>query len=297
MGQSQRAAVKTPLVSIGMPVFNGEGLVEGAIRSVLAQTFPDLELIICDNGSGDRTAEICRAHAAGEPRIRYFRKPRNSGAAGAYNLAVSCARGRYFKWLDHDDRLHTTYLERTRQVLEEREDVVLCNTAIVRIDPTGGTLGVHDSGLARADLPSAAARFGFVLATASCVDFFGLMRIEALRGSRLLGNFPGAERALLAQLALKGRLAQLPAPLCEMREYPHLLSSWQEAGRIVNSARLRAEYLRMLRRESLPAAERLRCVAALAGHFAHSLTRRHALQNVAGASTAQASQVLAERGR
>src|SRR5215469_10412951 len=99
MRQASESADEAPLVSVGVPVFNGEAFLEDAIRSALAQTLGDLELILCDNASSDRTAEICRDYAAHDPRVRCFRNPHNLGAAANYNLVFSHARGRYFKWL------------------------------------------------------------------------------------------------------------------------------------------------------------------------------------------------------
>lgn len=265
MSQYQRAAVKTPVVSIGLPVFNGEGVVEEAIRSVLDQTLESFELIICDNASGDRTAEICRDHASGEPRIRYFRNARNLAPAANYNLAFSHARGRYFKWLAQHDRLLPTYLESTRRVLDERADVVLCNSVVSRIDAMGRRLGVHDSGLAQADVTQAAERFAWMLqGLRSSADFYGLMRTRCLRGSLLYGSFRGAERALLAQVALRGRMAQVPGSLHEMREYPHRPAAWQDAEGAGSSPRLSVRYLKLVQGEALPVRERLRCYSVLA---------------------------------
>ena len=122
MRQASESAAEVPLVSVGVPVFNGEAFLEDAIRSALAQTLDNLELILCDNASQDRTAEICSDYAARDPRVRYFRNPRNLGAAANYNLAFSHARGRYFKWLAHDDRMLPTFLAKTYRVREERSD-------------------------------------------------------------------------------------------------------------------------------------------------------------------------------
>ncbi len=145
MRQASESAAEVPLVSVGMPVFNGEAFLEDAIRSVLSQTLGDLELILCDNASSDRTAEICRDYEAREPRVRYFRNPRNLGAAANYNLAFSHARGRYFKWLAHDDRMLPSFLAKTSRVLEERADAVLCNSVISYIDSGGKQIGLYDS--------------------------------------------------------------------------------------------------------------------------------------------------------
>ncbi len=68
-----------PRFSIGLPVYNGEKFIKEAIDSILAQTFEDFELIISDNASTDKTGEICRAYAAKDQRIRYYRNEKNIG--------------------------------------------------------------------------------------------------------------------------------------------------------------------------------------------------------------------------
>jgi glycosyltransferase involved in cell wall biosynthesis len=279
MNDTAEAGAGIPAVSVGMPVFNGETYLEVAISSVLAQSFADLELIICDNASTDRTAEICRDYAARDRRIRYFRNPQNLGAAPNYNLAFSHARGRYFKWLAHDDRMTPSYLAKTVRVLDERTDAVLCNSVVQYIDKNGAPIGLYNTGLALADSQSAAARFAWmVLRSHSCVDFFGLIRRETLKDSLLHGSFHGADRALLAQLAIRGRLIQLPAPLVEMREHPNRYTrsnvrsgdraSWHDAskrGKIsLPTWRLYAEYLKMVRKERMLSNERAGCYSALA---------------------------------
>jgi glycosyltransferase involved in cell wall biosynthesis len=279
MRQASESAVEVPLVSVGLPVFNGEAFLEDAIRSTLAQTLGDLELILCDNASSDRTADICRDYAAQDPRVRYFRNPRNLGAAANYNLAFSHARGRYFKWLAHDDRMTPTFLAKTCRVLEERSDTVLCNTVVSYIDATGAQIGLYDTRLSGADSLSPSARFAWmVLRSHTCVDFFGLIRREALRGSLLHDTFHGADRALLAQLALRGRMVQLPAPLLVIREHPNRYTraqrrstdraAWHDStrGGHMNfpTWRLYSEYLNMVRREALTLEERSRCFGVLA---------------------------------
>jgi glycosyltransferase involved in cell wall biosynthesis len=210
-----------PVVSIGLPVFNGANYLDEAIRSVVAQTYDDLELVVCDNASTDRTAEICHDHAADDRRIRVFRNHENLGAAFNYNRAFAESRGRYFKWLAHDDRLLPGYVAATVAALEARPDAVLCNTLVDYINAAGRTIATYDSGIGAADSPDVAERLAtVVLHPHSCVDFFGMIRRLALVGSDLHGTYHGADRVLLAQLALRGRLLQLPTSLVEMREHP-----------------------------------------------------------------------------
>jgi glycosyltransferase involved in cell wall biosynthesis len=283
MHQASDSVPEVPLVSVGVPVFNGEAFLEDAIRSTLAQTLGNLELILCDNASTDRTAEICREYAARDQRVRYFRNPRNLGAAANYNLAFSLARGRYFKWLAHDDRMLPSFLSKTYRVLEERSDAVLCNTVISYIDAAGVQLGLYDSKLAGTDSFAPSARFAWmVLRSHTCVDFFGLIRREALRDSLLHGSFHGADRALLAQLALRGRMIQLPAPLLAIREHPNRYTrvqqrsadraAWHDSAHGGQASfptwRLYREYVRMVRREKLTPTERSRCYVVLARWWA-----------------------------
>ncbi len=268
-----------PLVSVGLPVFNGENYVAQAIGSVLTQTLTDFEVVVQDNASTDRTAEICRQFAALDSRVRYFRNPRNLGAAPNYNLAFSIARGRYFKWLAHDDRIEPGYLAATTRALDERPDAVLCNTVVRYIDANSEVIGLYDSGLARADVAKPAERFArTVLSSHSCVDFFGMIRRDAMKGSLLHGSFHGADRAFLAQMALRGKFVQLAEPLVEMREHDNRYTrrqgraterrAWHNAslrGRITFPTwRLYAEYMKLVRHEKLSAGERARCYGVLA---------------------------------
>ena len=165
MRQASESTAEVPLVSVGVPVFNGEAFLEDAIRSVLAQTLDDLELILCDNASNDRTAEICRDYEGRDPRVRYFRNPRNLGAAANYNLAFSHARGRYFKWLAHDDRMLPSFLAKTRRILEERADALLCNTVVPTSIPAAPTSASTTPGFrARTRFPRPSALRGWCCA-------------------------------------------------------------------------------------------------------------------------------------
>jgi glycosyltransferase involved in cell wall biosynthesis len=228
---------RPPTVSIGVPVYNGENFLGDAIESVLAQSVGDFELILCDNASTDGTRAICEAYAARDRRIRYYRNPRNLGAAANYNRAFMLTRGRYFKWLAHDDRLHPAFLEQTVAVMEARPEVVLCGSQVEVIDAQGAPIGTYGSILSQADVASPAERFAvYVLRPHTGVDIFALIRRSALEGSLLHSHFHGADRALLAQLALRGAMVQIPATLNQIREHD------QRYTRRAKSARLRLDW-------------------------------------------------------
>ena len=92
-----------PVVSIGLPVYNGEKALARVIDSVLNQTYADFELIISDNASSDSTEEICREYAERDRRIRYVRHSENYGAYWNIHYLVTVARGEYFTLQADDD--------------------------------------------------------------------------------------------------------------------------------------------------------------------------------------------------
>ena len=106
--------MNTPKVSIGMPVYNGEGYIQSAIESILQQDFTDFELIISDNGSNDKTQAICKQFAQIDSRVIYHRSDRNRGAAWNYNRLFDLSRGEYFKWQAHDDLCRPQFISNSR---------------------------------------------------------------------------------------------------------------------------------------------------------------------------------------
>ena len=82
-----------PLVSVGVPVYNGEEYLPAALDALLAQDLDDFEVIVCDNASTDATAEIAREYAAHDDRVRYHRNARNLGLSGNFNRAFQLSRG------------------------------------------------------------------------------------------------------------------------------------------------------------------------------------------------------------
>ena len=81
LGENHSMEYENPLLTIGLPVYNGERFLKTTIESILNQSFKDFELIIVDNASEDMTEEICKEYAAKDKRIHYHRNPDNIGAA------------------------------------------------------------------------------------------------------------------------------------------------------------------------------------------------------------------------
>lgn len=111
---------KTPAISIIMPVYGVEDYVGKAIESVQAQTFGDWEFLCVDDGTKDRSGEICDEYAAKDPRIVVFHKE-NGGAPSARNYAMDRARGKYYYFMDSDDWIEPTMLEDLYRLAEDNQ--------------------------------------------------------------------------------------------------------------------------------------------------------------------------------
>ena len=112
--------MNSPAVSVIMPVYNGAGHLEKAIRSVLAQTVPDIELVIANDGSTDDSDAIVRS--IDDPRIRYVPLERNQGADVARTRAFEASTGTWIAMLDQDDEMHPRKLEAHLEHVQRHPD-------------------------------------------------------------------------------------------------------------------------------------------------------------------------------
>lgn len=201
-------------VSVGLPVYNAERYLDEALSSLLAQTHEDLEIIISDNASTDATPEICAQYASADPRIVYMRQPVNRGAAANHNAVVNAASGPYFRWYAYDDRLHPRCIESCAAALDADKSAILAWPWTVVIDASG-----RETCRYATDLPwdntSPITRLTSLLEPRPsllhmCYPVYGVMRLDVLRATRLLGTNPGADTVLLTELALRGPWVQVP---------------------------------------------------------------------------------------
>jgi glycosyltransferase involved in cell wall biosynthesis len=214
---------KTPKISIGIPVYNGDNYLEEAIQSLLAQTYRDFEVIITDNASTDRTQEICRKYEKTDQRIRYYRSETNVGCTANFNLVFKYAQGKYFKWAPHDDLYAPTFLEKLVEVLEQNPDVVLSYSRTSIIDAEGKIVKNYDVKL-RSDAPEPHIRFHDLLVNYMVYEIYGLIRTDSLKQTPLFGGFGHEDGILLAHLGLLGRFYEVPEYLYLNREHPQ--KSW-----------------------------------------------------------------------
>ena len=99
-----------PLISVIIPVYNGTNYIEKAIRSVLNQTYTNIEIIIVDDGSEDSSELVKIINNFNNDKIHYFKKE-NGGVSSALNYGINIMKGEYFSWLSHDDMFMNNHLE------------------------------------------------------------------------------------------------------------------------------------------------------------------------------------------
>ena len=285
-------AGELPRVTIGMPVYNGAKYIEQALDSILAQTYTDFELLISDNASTDATEEICRRYAAADARIHYSRNPKNLGAAANYNRVIHLARGRYFRHAAHDDLLAPTNIERCVDILDARPDVVLAYPRMVMLNADGEKIDTREHSLELEDArPSdRLAKFAVLCDEESmCDPVFGLFRTAALRETAMLGAYIAADMILLAEMALRGRIVEVPEYLFFERYHAEgsVLSNptlddraaWFDLnarGKLINQApayRWLWELCAGIARAKLPLPERIACFIALRHWIWHNKRR------------------------
>ena len=277
-----------PVLSIGLPVYNGANYLRDAIDSLVAQTFRDFEVIIGDNASTDDTARIAKEYMRTDRRIRYHRQSHNLGAAPNFNDVYRRANGqKYFKWASHDDLLEPTFLASCIEALESHPECPLAYSLFWRIDGSGDHVA---EGEPRPELGSdepavraASAIYPYEQGGASDSPIFGVIRRTALERTRLHGSFTGSDRTLVLELALQGPFYEVPEPLFSNRDHPdrstriytrakkrqgHVREGWfdtKREGRIVYPAwRRMGEHSTAVLRAGLAPADLLKTLGVLA---------------------------------
>ncbi|MBQ8040126.1 MAG: glycosyltransferase family 2 protein, partial [Lachnospiraceae bacterium] len=109
--------MKQPLISIIIPVYNIEEYLPRCIESVLGQTYANIEVILVDDGSKDKSGEICDSYQKRDSRVRVIHKE-NGGSSSARNAGIADAKGEFIGFVDSDDYVETTMYETMMQAIE-----------------------------------------------------------------------------------------------------------------------------------------------------------------------------------
>lgn len=275
----------SPLVSIGLPVFNGDAYLEVALASLVNQTYENLEIIICDNASTDGTAEIVEKFARKDGRIKYYRQVKNMGATYNYNDTFKKSTGKYFKWAAHDDVLDEVYIERCVTALEKSDEVVVVQALSGEIDDQGqhtdrdytasGDILPYDIG--------AVDRYKVLIQKRGAwIRIFGVIRSDVLSDTPLIQNYVGSDLTLLGILGLKGKMHDVDEELFWRRQHANTSTTGQYKSRrkrlvwFDGSAgykpnlpewKLNIEMLRSIKNEDISFIEKVKCARSIIGRM------------------------------
>lgn len=131
----------SPLISVVIPVYNGNNYLREAIDSVLEQTYKNIEVIVIDDGSIDDTWSIIQSYGS---KVRAIRQE-NHGVGGALNAGIKISNGDYIAWLSHDDLFLPTKLEQQIDFLMRNNQFAACYTDFYQINASGKILQKFES--------------------------------------------------------------------------------------------------------------------------------------------------------
>jgi glycosyltransferase involved in cell wall biosynthesis len=207
--------LQDPRISVLLPVWNGDAFLEPAMESILRQTYSSLELIVIDDGSTDRTADIACRFAGGDPRVRVLRRP-HEGLSAALNAGIAAARGEYIARMDADDVNVPDRLEKQVSYLDTHPACVAVGTWIEVVDETGRHIGLKTFVTTHEEISAALLRGISAMAHPTIVA-----RRDALRaaGGYDARRYPSEDLDLWFRLGERGELANLGEALLQHRRH------------------------------------------------------------------------------
>lgn len=146
--------LKTPTVTIGIPTFNrASSTLPGALASAISQSYADIQIIVADNASWDKTAEVVTDQT--DARVDYFKHPENITANDNFNFCLSKAKGEYFLLLHDDDVLEPDFVQKCVDAIDaHREPVGIVRTGVHIIDGRGNVVRTIENRSVGIDLGS-----------------------------------------------------------------------------------------------------------------------------------------------
>lgn len=140
---------KTPLVSIIVSSYNSQDTIEYAVNSLLNQSYKNIELLICDDCSQDNTFSILKKMELQDNRIRLYKSVSNQGTYNIRNEMIKLAKGEYITFHDSDDLSMPTRISEQVKILNNYDNIVLCTSQWIRLEPNGKLIYFFDGKLNR----------------------------------------------------------------------------------------------------------------------------------------------------
>ena len=207
-----------PLVTIGVPVFNGEKYLVQTLTSLLNQTYQNIEVLVSDNCSTDGTELICLDFESRDSRLKFIRQPSNQGWIANYEYLVANAHGEFFCWCGADDTREPEFVSTLVNCLLSETGVVCAMSDVCDIDENGSQIGCQSLELIRLNHSKPPSELQEIFFRNPCKGvyhcIYGLFRTEIVRDLKInymnfLYGAAGWEIGFLAQVALRGRIVSV----------------------------------------------------------------------------------------
>jgi glycosyltransferase involved in cell wall biosynthesis len=199
---------KTPLVTIGMPVYNEERFLQHALDSLLAQDYANFQILISDNASTDATGDIGRRAAESDQRVLYSRTAENIGSTANFRRVADMAQGKYFIWAAGHDEWSSDLISSSVDMLESNPSAAIAFADSHWMGESGDR---DDRDTAYEDTRGKGliGRF-FTVFWGNMHPVLSLMRLDYLRRTRDMQAFAGADLVLLSEMVLQGDFVRVP---------------------------------------------------------------------------------------
>ena len=198
----------SPIVSIGLPVYNGERTLQSTLDSLLEQSIANIEIIISDNASTDGTEQICRSCAAKDARVRYIRQSVNIGPSKNFMAVLNEAHAPYFMWSASDDIRSSDFVEENLNFLESHPNFVASTSPnhFEGKDPNGPDLNTFSIVGSIEERACQMLNYAWV----SHGIFYSLIRTEVIKGCGEIGReYLGVDWSINQYLADQGNINRL----------------------------------------------------------------------------------------
>jgi glycosyltransferase involved in cell wall biosynthesis len=199
---------ENPLVTIGLPVFNGAAHLQVTIDAILEQSYKNIELIICDNASTDETAKIAALAATRDMRIRFIKNDENLGVMRNFTRVLQESTGEFFMWAASDDLHSQDFIEECVSNLLENPKAVLCQTHVAVCLESPDRVIYHSSLNSFRDKTRVEKRYRETLYNFPAVAIYGLYRAELAKSIPGFRNVAGGDLLWVQELSLIGDFIQ-----------------------------------------------------------------------------------------
>jgi glycosyltransferase involved in cell wall biosynthesis len=206
-GVSKMVSEVLPLVQVGIPVYNGEADIAKTIEALLAQDYPNLEILVSDNCSTDRTGEIARQYAATNDKVKYWCNAENIGSLANFELLFSKSVGKYYFWAGHNDTYSPGFISKAISIMESDPTVVHCFPHGFLANSDGSIFLYPFSFIDTRNLSKQARFLTTIWHLGPCTEFYGVYRKSVLQEVMPFKKLLPIDYVLLAEVATLGASA------------------------------------------------------------------------------------------